>query len=315
MLKRFLWLLLIVSSAVFAQQNPPAAVSQIEQILGLQGTFNPQQQVLVINLPQSEFGVRAAGVRISPPMGLQSWIDIKIINDKSALVLADLVLTQEQVNAVISTALNNNLKIMALVNQFSWESPRLMYLNIAAISDPVTLAKNIKAVLNTIQATQNIRMQETFIDPDDTNLSADKVNSLGYKSEFQNGVYVIRIPEKTTYNNIGIGSDMGIISKIIFVGTEEKAVTTGGFVVGIPELQSLLKALRDADINIVAINQPLLQTKRPLIFVRFWGVGKFDTLLQGIRHAITYLPKTMDDQKCCHSSLLRYLSLISKVNR
>lgn len=290
-LKRFLWLLIIVSNVVLAQHQP-AVANQIEQIVGLPGTFEPQQQVFIINLPQRDFGVRAAGVRITSPMGLQSWIDIKIINDHSAVLIADLVLTQEQVNSVISAALDNNFEIMALVNQFSWEEPRLMYLNIAGMGEPTVLAKNIKAVLNTIQATQNLRRQETFIDPANTHLSADKINSLGYKSELVDGVYVIRVPEKTTYKNVEIGSDMGIITKIVFAGTEEKAVTTGAFVVGLSELQPLLKALRKADINIVAINQPFLQTQKPLIFIRFWGVGKFDTLLQGIKQGITFLPKT-----------------------
>lgn len=298
-LKRFLWLFFIFLSIAQAQAqtSQPAIVSEIQQIVGIKGNFDAQQQVLVFNLPQSQFGVRAAGVRITPPMGLQSWIDIKILNDNSALLLADLVLTQEQVDAVISTALENNFEVMALVNQFSWESPRLMFLNVAAQGEPLALAKGTKAILDTIIATQNTRVKETYIDPDDTKLDSSKIDALGYKSEFNNGTYVVRIPQKSLYKNIEVSSDMGVMTKIIFAGTQDKVVVTGAFAVEISQLQNLLKSLRKANISIVGINQPLLHTQEPLIFVRFWGVGSFDNLLQGIKQAMTYLPKAVNDNQ------------------
>ena len=54
-----------------------------------------------------------------------------------------------------------------------------------------------------------------------------------------------------------------------------------------PEVEAVLKALRKAKINVVALHNHMMNENPPIYFTHFWGKGKAADLAQGIRSALT----------------------------
>jgi len=52
------------------------------------------------------------------------------------------------------------------------------------------------------------------------------------------------------------------------------------------EVQPVLKALRAADINIVALHNHMIGETPAIFFTHFWGKGKAEDLATGIRDAL-----------------------------
>ena len=79
---------------------------------------------------------------------------------------------------------------------------------------------------------------------------------------------------------------MGVNTWAAFVGSDDKAVVDGDFAMLESELQGVLKALRGASINIVAIHQHMAGESPRVLFLHFWGVGPAESLAKGIKSAL-----------------------------
>ena len=65
-----------------------------------------------------------------------------------------------------------------------------------------------------------------------------------------------------------------------------KAIVDGDFVMFEPELQPVLKALRGAGINIVAIHNHMIEESPRTVFLHYWGVGPTRALATGLKAAL-----------------------------
>jgi Domain of Unknown Function (DUF1259) len=72
-----------------------------------------------------------------------------------------------------------------------------------------------------------------------------------------------------------------------FAGSMDHAAVAGDFVVKESELQSVLKALRRAQIRVVAIHNHMTGEEPRLVFLHYWGVGPATSLSAGVRSALT----------------------------
>jgi hypothetical protein len=83
-----------------------------------------------------------------------------------------------------------------------------------------------------------------------------------------------------------MGNTMGVNTWAAFVGSDDRAVVDGDFAMLEPELQGVLKALRGAGIDIVAIHQHMIGETPRIMFLHYWGVGSTQGLAQGLRAAL-----------------------------
>ena len=60
----------------------------------------------------------------------------------------------------------------------------------------------------------------------------------------------------------------------------------GDFAMLESELQPVVKALRGAGINIVAIHQHMTGETPRIMFLHYWGTGSTETLAKGLRTAL-----------------------------
>src|SRR5207244_982523 len=112
------------------------------------------------------------GVRMTPPLGLTSWASF-IRHGKDTMVMGDMVLTEDQVNPVMTVALDNGLEVTALHNHFFWDSPKVMFMHVGGSGEQNKLADGIGAVFAKIHETSGGKGQVPAADVDPAKISLD----------------------------------------------------------------------------------------------------------------------------------------------
>src|SRR4051794_25296250 len=145
---------LLLSPAALASPKAAAPLDQarIEQLTGAKGKLDEKSVVFKVSVPRSDLKVTSAGVHITPPMGLTSWAAFTRSGGHTA-VMGDIVLTEDQVNPVMSAALDGGLEVTALHNHFFWDSPKIMFMHIGGMGDEEKLATGVGAVFAKIRDT------------------------------------------------------------------------------------------------------------------------------------------------------------------
>ena len=262
--------------------------ARIEALTGAKGTFDASEGVFKVSVPRSDLHVTVSGMKLTPPLGLTSWAAFKTLG-RQAMAMGDLVLLEEQVNPVMSVALDNGLEVTALHNHFFWDTPKVMFMHIAGNGELEQLATAVGKVFAKIKETSEtpIASPAVDIDPARTTLDPKKVEAIiGVKGQLKDGVYKIVIGRSTTMHGQLMGATMGVNTWAAFAGSDAQAVVDGDFATLESELQPVLKALRQAGINIVAIHQHMTGESPRIIFLHYWGTSSTTQLAQGLRAAL-----------------------------
>jgi hypothetical protein len=260
----------------------------IERLTGVKGELNEKEGAFKVSVPRSDLDVTAAGVKLTPPLGLTSWAAFQKAGDH-VMVMGDMVVLEDQVNPVMSVALDNGLAVTALHNHFFWDSPKVMFMHIGGMGDEVNLAGAVGKVFATIKDTSGGKgeVPRVELSPAQTSLDPKAIEDvLGVKGQLANGVYKVTIGRATKMDGHEVGNTMGVNTWAAFAGSDAKAMVDGDFVMFEPEVQPVLKALRSAGINIVAIHQHMLEESPRTVFLHYWGVGPTRELAQGLKAAL-----------------------------
>src|SRR5262252_3903160 len=135
---------LLISSGVFAQQNMPPEYSAVLNTLGRQGDF--KDGVLKVNIPRNDLKVVVDGIATPTPLGFGGWIALTKGSGMDVM-MGDLVLTEDEVNPVMSAVLDSGLDVTAVHNHFFFETPRIFYMHVHGHGTPADLATKIKPAL------------------------------------------------------------------------------------------------------------------------------------------------------------------------
>ena len=276
----------VAASVVAATTAPDGA--RIEALTGATGKLDEKEGAFKVSVPRTDLDVRVAGVRVTPPMGLTSWASFKRVGAHD-VVMGDLVLAEDQVNPVMSAALDHGLEVTALHNHFLWDNPRILFMHIGGMGSEAALAAAVGQVFARIQETRGGKGEtpNAEIDPAGTSLDPAKIDAvLGEKGELKNGVYKVVVGRSARMHGGAMGSTMGVNTWAAFAGSDDRAVVDGDFALLESELQAVLKALRGAGINIVAIHQHMAGEQPRFIFLHYWGVGSTQSLAKGVREAL-----------------------------
>jgi hypothetical protein len=92
--------------------------------------------------------------------------------------------------------------------------------------------------------------------------------------------------KKTSMHGTEAGAAMGVNTWAAFAGSPNAAVVDGDFAMLEDELQGVLKSLRRANINVVAIHNHMTHEQPRIMFLHFWGKGAADELARGIKAAL-----------------------------
>jgi hypothetical protein len=261
---------------------------KIAKLTGLSGQMNDKERVYKVSFPRADIKPVAAGVALSPPMGLTSWAAFTQTGDQ-VMMMGDTVLTEDQVNPVMSVALENGLEVTALHNHFFYDSPKVMFMHIGGMGEEGEVAAAVGKVYAKVKETMvnKIEFPKADIIPAKSTIHSNEIgNIIGVKGDLKDGVYKITIGRKTEMHGFKMGSAMGVNTWAAFAGSDDKAIVDGDFAMLESELQTILKKLRAANINIVAIHNHMTGETPRIMFLHFWGVGRAADLARGIKSAL-----------------------------
>src|SRR3954468_2782918 len=115
--------LVVVTPAL--AQDMPADYTGVLMTLNRQGDY--KDNVLKVNIPRSDLKVVVNGVATPTPLGFGGWFALTK-GTGMEIMMGDLVLTEEEVNPVMSAVLDNGLEVTALHNHFFFDTPRIFYM-------------------------------------------------------------------------------------------------------------------------------------------------------------------------------------------
>jgi hypothetical protein len=269
----------------------------IEQLTGAKGALDAKEGVFKVSLPRSDIKATAAGVRMTPPLGLTAWAAFTK-EGKHTMVMGDIVLLEDQVNPVMSAALDNGLEVTALHNHFFWDTPKVMFMHVGGMGDEKVLAGAVGKVFARLKETAGGKGEvlHADLDPAKTSLTPAKIEAvLIYKGDLKDGVYKVVIGRTTKMGGHTVGKAMGVNTWAAFVGSDDKAVVDGDFAMLESEVQPVLKALRSGGIDVVAIHNHMTNENPRIIFLHYWGVGPTEALAKTLKAALDqtkHLPPT-----------------------
>jgi hypothetical protein len=286
-------ILAVIVVPLYAQATPSKAPgkldgAQIEQLTGAKGKLDEKEGVFKVSFPRSDLNVHAGRVHVSPAMGLTTWAAFEQAGAHT-MVMGDLCLTEDQVNPVMSVALENGLEVTALHNHFFWDTPKIMFMHIGGMGDEAKLAAAVGKVFATVHSTSGGKgdVPKADIDPTKTTLNPAAIESvLGEKGDLKDGVYKVTIGRTARMSGQDVGKTMGVNTWAAFAGSDDRAVVDGDFAMHESELQPVLKALRGASINVVAIHQHMVGEEPRILFLHYWGIGRTADLAKGLKSAL-----------------------------
>src|SRR5205814_4482532 len=119
--------------------------AKIDQLTGLKGKMNQAEGVYKVTFPRDDVKVSIAGWQMPPFMGLGTWAAFQGTNDK-AMMMGDTVLFEDEVNPVMSAALDNGLSVTALHNHFFFDEPKVYFMHIGGEGSVDKLATAVRKV-------------------------------------------------------------------------------------------------------------------------------------------------------------------------
>jgi Domain of Unknown Function (DUF1259) len=101
-------------------------------------------------LPRSDLKVTLDGVSIKPGFALGGWVAFEPMGDTS-MMMGDLVLTESEINPVMTKLLAEGLQVTAVHNHLLRANPPTFYMHVSGKGDPEQLARMTRVALEQSQ--------------------------------------------------------------------------------------------------------------------------------------------------------------------
>ena len=294
-------LLFVPASAGLAADNGLDTVA-IESITGIKGVLNQKENTFKVSRPRTDVAISVEQVKLAPFMGFTSWAAFTPGMKDRIMVMGDMVLFEDEVNPVMSTALDKGLEVTALHNHFFFDEPKVYFMHIGGEGSVNTLAEAVRAIFDKVKEIRTANPQPTKSFglgqlPEKNSIDGEAIDQVfGQKGDAKDGMYKVTIGRETRMVcGCTVGNTMGINTWAAFAGTSDDALVVGDFVMLENELQTVLKTLRANAINIVAIHQHITGENPRMIFLHYYGRGKALALAQAVKSAINTQPLTANN--------------------
>lgn len=304
--------------------TPPlsaADIAAIEAAMGKKGAYVEAQATHSTPLPRNDLKVTIKGEPVPISFGFGGWVAIKhTLDGKSAMLMSDTVLLQEEVNPLMSAALAQGLEIGAVHNHFFYEEPRIFYMHIHGMGAPAELARKFAAALkdskllpanqpkpsggtpaaqvgnNATPAPGPPTGKELFDIP-----ALDKV--VQYQGTVNGPTYKYTVG-RADLQSVMMGTEMtaaiGLNSWAAFAGKQADAHVAGDIAMLEHEVNPVIKALRAHQLEVVAVHNHMLFDQPRMMFLHYYGRGPAAQLATGFRAALDQLGKGKAGMKMKH---------------
>jgi hypothetical protein len=280
-----------ISVALFAlltcfaiAQQSSSEWKPIESAIGRTGKLQPDG-AFKFSMPRKDLKVTVEGTAIKPGLALGSWAAFSS-SGENAMVMGDLVLTEDEVATVMAKIQDGGLQVTAVHNHVLHESPRVIYMHIGGHGNATKLAQAVHDALGvTGTPPESPASAATQLD-----LDTDKIDAaLGRKGKDNGGIYQFAVPRNETIRDHGmeIPPSMGVATAINFQPTGGgRAAITGDFVLLGSEVNPVIKALRENGVQVTALHSHMLDEEPRLYFMHFWASDDAVKLAHGLSAAL-----------------------------
>ena len=291
--------LLLVASLMGAGSRtaPPQALpSEYQEVLTLLGkTGDFRDSVLKVNVPRGDLAVTIAGREAPTPFGFGGWVAFTKGAGGAEVLMGDLVLTEDEVNPVMSLLLSNGLEVTALHNHFIREEPRVFYMHVHGVGAAPELARKLSPAIGWIDEAARKRGAPAPSRSAEPKLDTEAIaRTVGHAGERNGPVYKITIgrPDIDLRDHgARIDARMGLNTWAAFVGSDDDSMVAGDVAMLEHEVTPVLAELRERGIEIVAIHHHMTGTSPVVIFLHYFGTGPAERLAEAVRAAIDLLGK------------------------
>jgi protein-tyrosine-phosphatase len=292
---------LAVSPAFAQTPDIPSEYQAVMSALGKKGDF--KDGVLKVNIPRGDLTVTIAGRSAPTPFGFGGWVALTKGTGGADVLMGDLVLTEDEVNPVMSALLDNGLDVTALHNHFFWEQPRIFYMHVHGRGKASELAIKLKPAIALIDAAAKRPTSTSAPASTSPSSSAPAPSALdgvalakivGHQGEQTGPVYKITIgrPDLTVREHgATINARMGLNTWAAFAGSNADAMVAGDVAMLEHEVTPVLKVLRANGINVVAIHHHMTEVQPVVVFLHYYGTGPAEQLARAVRAAVDVLGK------------------------
>lgn len=273
-----------------ADQKPaPLDADKIGTAAAAKATTTPDG-VVRIGWPRTEVAVKVDGMPLKPFAGLGSWAAFTPTKH-GAMVMGDTVVFQDEVTPAMDAAFAAGLEVSGLHNHFFYDEPKVYFMHIGGTGDPEKLATGVKTVWEAIKKVRakNAEPATRFAGevPKAGNVTATPLDKiLGHKSQSQDGMVKFTIGREGLMHGVKVGGSMGLTTWAAFSGDDGLAAVDGDFIMTAEEVQPVLRALRKADIHIVALHNHMVGEQPAFYFTHFWAKGSPEQLAKGLKAAL-----------------------------
>jgi hypothetical protein len=259
----------------------------VEAALGRSGQMQPGD-VFKFSMPRKDLKVTKNGVTIAAGLALGSWAAFKTMGSE-AMVMGDLVLTEDEVEPVMLSLQQNGIEQSALHNHLIGEQPHVMYMHIEGHGDPAALAKSLATALALTKTPAASPAASTAAAAPLGIDQAGVEKAMGYAGKVNGGILQFNVAraEKIMENGMEIPPAMGTATGINFQPTGGgKAAISGDFVLLASEVNPVIRALRKNGIEVEAVHNHMLGDEPHMYFMHFWANDDAVKLATGLRAAL-----------------------------
>jgi hypothetical protein len=289
---RAIYVLAIMS--VLAATLPASAAgidwARVDQALGKAGADQPDG-VHKYGLPRTDLHVTVDGVMLKPAFALGGWLAFEPMGN-GAMVMGDIVLTADELNAVMAKLLTSGIQVTGVHNHLLRVEPATFYMHVNGEGDPVKLAG---ALHEALAASKTPFTAPAALAPAATPAEIDVPQLeqiLGYRATANGGVYQFSVPraDTTREGSMVVPRAMGMTIPLNLQPTGSgKAAITGDFVLRAEEVNPVLVALREGGIEVTALHNHMLFDEPRTFFVHFWANDDAVKLAHALRGALDKL--------------------------
>ena len=289
-----------VKTAALNMATPPltqAEMTAVDTAMGKKGKYVEAENTYTVPLPRNDLKVTVKGESVPISFGFGGWVSVKKTMDgKSAVLMSDTVLLEEEVNPLVSAAHANGLEISAIHNHFFYEQPRIFYMHLHGMGTVADLAKSYAATIknnklfpaNQPSVTAPTRTAKEIFDLPALDKIVGKTGAAGgatYK-------YTVgRDDQRIIAMGAEMTANIGLNSWASFAGSADAAHIAGDMAMLEAEVNPVIRALRQNDLEVVAVHNHMLGENPRTIFLHYYGCGAATRLATGFRAALNELGK------------------------
>ena len=258
--------------------------TKVAQALGKSGAVQAGG-VYRVGFPRTDLKVSLDGVALRTGFAFGGWVAFQPM-DTQAMVMGDLVLTQDEVAPVMRKLEEGGIEISALHNHLLRAEPMTLYMHIQGHGDPVKLAVAIHDGL-ALSKTPFAPPPGTATPGNIDMIGIDRI--MGYFGQDSGGIYQFGIPraQPITDQSMALPGPMGSAIAINFQPTGfDTAAITGDFVLIASEVNPVIKAFQANGIEITALHSHMLDEQPHVFFMHFWANDDARKLATGLRAAL-----------------------------